>query len=276
MHNSPHKTTAFVEIDNSDPMMMAAGCSNKIVARTKFERYRRIKPQTLAKMMKDFDYDDDRMFDESDGGILIQPHHNMFAEEAKDTKDAYEVESTYSNKTTQSVASIFESNAEFYDSIERQKKGNTKKFDTMSYAPTEDIMNSTSGILLLDLRDAEEYSMSHIKGAINWPSPNIARDKYVKPIWNYRNKEGKIILIYHENEKNVIEAAAMLVDKEFSNIYILTNGFDTFAEEHSEYIEGKGAYSATGDDLSGTQKSSLSYTGHYKKNVKALASCPRF
>ena len=279
MHSSPHKAPAFVEIDNSDSMMMAAGCSNKIVARTKFERYRRIKPKTLAKMMRDFNVDDDRMFDESDGGMLIKPHHNMFAEESKDAQqETFEVESTFSNKTTQSVASIFESNAEFYESIEKQGKGKSKKFDTMSLAPTEDILASASAILLLDLRDVEDYKLSHIKGAINWPSPNIARDKYVQPIWSYRNKEDRIILIYHESEKEVIKAAEMLVEKEFSNIYILNNGFDTFVEESPEFVEGKVTFSSGANDLDGTQKPSLSYTGKHnlKKNVKPLTSCPHF
>lgn len=154
----------------------------------------------------------------------------------KEKSDDYEVESTYSNKTTQSVASIFASNAEFYESIE--SKGKTKKFEMMSVAPTEDLMSSTSSILLIDLRDLEDYKQSHIKGAINWPAPNIVRDKFLKIIWQYRNKEGKIIVIYHENEKLVIESAELMVDKDFSNLYILTNGYEIFAEENPEFIQG--------------------------------------
>lgn len=238
MHSSPHKAGAFISIDNRDPEMMAAGQSKKILARTRFERYKRIKPQTLSKLMKDYNFedDDDRMFEEEDGGIMLKPHYNLFAEEKKEKTDDYELESTYSNKTTQSVASIFASNAEFYESIEN--KGKSKKFETMSVAPTEDLMSTTSSILLIDLRDKEDYKQSHIKGSINWPSPNIVRDKFLKIIWNYRNKEGKIIVIYHENEKLVIEAAELMVDKDFNNLYILTNGYDIFAEENPEFIQG--------------------------------------
>lgn len=277
MHSSPAKAPAFVEVDNSDPLMMAAGFSNKIVSRTKFERYKRIKPQTLAKMMRDFNKDDDRMLDEDDSGILRPAYHNMFAEEVKaDTHADYEIESTFSSKTTQSVASIFESNAEFYESIEKQK-GKSKKFDTMSMTPTEDIFRSTSSILLLDLRDVEDFKISHINGAINWPSPNIARDKFIKPIWNYRNKEGKIILVYHENEKKVIEAAEMLVEKEFKNIFILTNGFDAFVEEAPEFVEGKVTFvEAPAEDLSASKKLGSSIKYGHKKPVKSLSSCPRF
>lgn len=203
--------------------------------------------------------------EDSDGGILLKQHHNLFAEEEKGShKHGYDAESVYSTRTTESVASIFASNAEFYDSI-NNKKSNTKKFETMSCTPTEDLMENTSSMLLLDLRDTEDYKLSHVKGAINFPAPNIARDKFIKQIWQFRNKEDKIIIVYHEDEKKVIDAAELLVEKEFSNIYILTNGFDAFAEENPEFIEGKTAY------LSNKAHTS---TFNYKKPVKSLTDCP--
>ena len=207
------------------------------------------------------------MFEESEDGILIREHRNMFAEESKDTaKYAHDTESVYSTKTTESVATIFASNAEFYDSIGSKKTG-TKKFDTMSYAPTEALLSGTSAILLLDLRDPEQYKLSHIKGSINFPSPNIARDKFIMKIWEFKNKEEKIIIIYHEDEKKVIEAAELLVEKEFANIYIMANGFDAFADENPDFIEGKTAYLANKEATS---------TFSTKKPVKSLTSCPRF
>ena len=145
------------------------------------------------------------------------------------------------------------------------KKNNTKKFETASLAPTEDLLESTSSMLLLDLRDVEDYRMSHIKGAISFPSPNITRDKFTKAIWLYRNQEDKIIIIYHEDEKKVIDAAELLVEKEFENIYILSNGFEAFADENPELIEGKSAY------VSNNIQSS---TFNYKKPVKSLTDCP--
>ena len=207
------------------------------------------------------------MFEESEDGILLREHRNMFAEESKDgVKYGHDTESVYSTKTTESVALIFASNAEFYESMEG-KKGGTKKFDTMSYAPTEALLSGTSAILLLDLRDPEQYKLSHIKGSINFPSPNIARDKFTLKIYEFKNKEERIIIIYHEDEKKVIEAAELLVEKEFSNVYIMANGFDAFADENPDFIEGKTAYIANKE---------LTSTFSTKKPVKSLTSCPRF
>lgn len=193
---------------------------------------------------------------------MLKQHYNLFAEEKKDRleKLGYEGESVYSNRTTESVASIFAANAEFIDSM-TGKTNHTNKFETMSAAPTEDILQNTSSMLLLDLRDVEDYRMAHVKGAISFPSPNIARDKFIKQIWHYKNKEDKIIIIYHEDEKSVIEAAELLVEKEFKNVYIMTSGFEIFAEENPELIEGKNAYVNNNIQTS---------TFSYKKPVKSL------
>ena len=205
------------------------------------------------------------MYEEDDGGIVLTQHRNLFAEEQKSPSHrGYGAESVYSNRTTESVATIFADNAEYLESVEG-KKNHTKKFETMSATPTEDIMGSTSSMLLLDLRDVEDYRMAHIKGALSFPSPNIARDKYIKPIWQYRNKEDKIIIIYHEDEKKVIEAAELMVEKEFQNLFIMNNGFEAFAEENPELIEGKNAYV-------NNNKHTSTFTT--KKPVKPLTDCP--
>jgi rhodanese-related sulfurtransferase len=202
------------------------------------------------------------MYEESDGGILLKQHYNLFAEDKKEEHERFsrETESVYSNKTTESVASIFAANADFLGSM-TGKTNHANKFETMSNAPTEDILQNTSAMLLLDLRDLEDYRMAHIKGAISFPSPNIARDKFIKQIWQYKNKEDKIIIIYHEDEKHVIDAAELLVEKEFKNAFIMTSGFEVFAEENPEFIEGKNAYITNNIQTS---------TFNYKKPVKSL------
>jgi centrosomal protein CEP41 len=41
--------------------------------------------------------------------------------------------------------------------------------------------------LLLDLRDPEEYELWRIKEAINFPAPNIARDKVIPELYRFKN-----------------------------------------------------------------------------------------
>mmetsp|Transcript_28606 Transcript_28606/g.25317 ORF Transcript_28606/g.25317 Transcript_28606/m.25317 type:complete len:227 (+) Transcript_28606:236-916(+) len=224
-------------------------------------------------MMKDYNQEnDDRLYEDSYGGILLKQHSNLFAEEKKeDIISDYDMESVYSNKTTESVASIFQSNADFYHTMDG-KKNKTKVYDAASVAPTEDILESTSSILLLDLRDVEDYKRAHIKGAISFPSPNIKRDKFTKAIWMYKNKEDRIIIIYHEDEKKVIDAAELMVEKGFQNIYILSNGFDLFAEDSLGFFGGKISFiEGTGAYVNNNMETS---TYNSKKQVKSLVDCP--
>jgi len=51
--------------------------------------------------------------------------------------------------------------------------------------------------VLIDLREPEEYEQFHIKEAINFPGPNITRDKFIPQVLSYKNKENKIIVVYH-------------------------------------------------------------------------------
>ena len=44
-------------------------------------------------------------------------------------------------------------------------------------------------VLLLDLRDPEEYELTHIKGAINYQAANITRDKLIPELFAFKNRE---------------------------------------------------------------------------------------
>ncbi len=85
--------------------------------------------------------------------------------------------------------------------------------------PDEDSVSQTSGLtsitiktcqlpvgvdtdfLLIDLREPEDYAKFHIREAINFPGPNIKRDKWIPQLMQYKNKENRIIVVYHYDEK---------------------------------------------------------------------------
>ena len=55
--------------------------------------------------------------------------------------------------------------------------------------------------LLLDLRDPEEYDLWRIKEALNYPAPNIGRDKLIPELFRFRNQPDKLIIIYMGDER---------------------------------------------------------------------------
>lgn len=68
---------------------------------------------------------------------------------------------------------------------------------------TTDMLGITSDtkFILLDLRDEDEYKQWHIKEAINFPAPNISRDKVFSQLLRFKNKTDKIIVVYMADER---------------------------------------------------------------------------
>jgi centrosomal protein CEP41 len=93
--------------------------------------------------------------------------------------------------------------------------------------------------LLLDLREPDEYEQYHIKEAVNFPGPNIKRDKFIPQLLTYKNKENKIIVVYHFDEKAGIDYAKEMYEKGYDNIYLLSCGVEGFAQEIQDGLEGK-------------------------------------
>ena len=60
---------------------------------------------------------------------------------------------------------------------------------------------------MLDLREVQDYEMFHIKESISFPGANLARDKVIPELYRFKNKEGKLIIIYDFDEKKGIPSA---------------------------------------------------------------------
>lgn len=51
------------------------------------------------------------------------------------------------------------------------------------------------------MRDEDEYKKFHIREAINFPAPNISRDKTFGQLLRFKNNPDKIIVIYMNDER---------------------------------------------------------------------------
>ena len=93
--------------------------------------------------------------------------------------------------------------------------------------------------LLLDLRDPEEYDLWRIKESLNYPAPNIGRDKMIPELFRFKNQPDKLIIIYMSDERKGTQAAQLFFEKGFENVYLLSGGIETFLEEFHHLCEGK-------------------------------------
>jgi len=79
---------------------------------------------------------------------------------------------------------------------------------------------------LLDLRDPEEYEFWRIKEALNYPAPNIGRDKIIPELYRFKNKANKLIIIYMGDERKGTAAATLMTEKGYENCFLLSGGID--------------------------------------------------
>ena len=100
------------------------------------------------------------------------------------------------------------------------------------------ITDQTS-FLLLDLRDPEEYEHWRIRESINFPATNIARDKMIPELFRFKNKPDKLIIVYHTDERKGTQAANLMAEKGYDNVFLLSGGIDQFNEEFNSLVEGK-------------------------------------
>ena len=109
----------------------------------------------------------------------------------------------------------------------------------MTVKTTQLPMNLDTEFLLLDMREPEDYEDFHIREALSYPGTNIKRDKHMPELYAHKNKESKIIVVYHFDEKFGIEYANEFFEKGYDNIYLLNGGIEGFAQNVEGLVEGK-------------------------------------
>jgi centrosomal protein CEP41 len=105
---------------------------------------------------------------------------------------------------------------------------------------TTDMLGITSQtkFILLDLREEEDYKKWHIKESINFPAPNITRDKTFGQLLRFKNQSDKIIVVYMYDERSGTHYAKILHEKGFDNVYLLSGGIEKFYETNTDLVEG--------------------------------------
>ena len=66
----------------------------------------------------------------------------------------------------------------------------------------------------------------------------MRRDQVQSDLYNFRNKEGHLIILYCDDERISLDAAKLLVQRGTDNIFLLTGGLFEFALDYSNLVEG--------------------------------------
>lgn len=179
--------------------------SDQLIAKRKGENFGRIKVSTLAKFLSEV-HNEESVF-----GLMTASQKD---EENKENWDA--------RSTTSSLMSV---GAESVNS---------------AVTCTTDMLGITSEtkFILLDLREEEDYKKWHIKESINFPAPNITRDKTFGQLLRFKNIPDKIIVVYMYDERSGTHYSKILHEKGFDNVYLLSGGIEKFYEANPSLVEG--------------------------------------
>uniref|UniRef100_A0A8C9ZBQ4 Centrosomal protein 41 n=1 Tax=Sander lucioperca TaxID=283035 RepID=A0A8C9ZBQ4_SANLU len=90
--------------------------------------------------------------------------------------------------------------------------------------------------LLLDVRDRDQYDRCHIISAHSFPIATLSRtmNPYTKDVLEYKNTAGKIIIVYDEDERIASQAATVMCERGFENLFLLSGGLKVIAQRFPE------------------------------------------
>jgi centrosomal protein CEP41 len=184
--------------------------SDQLISKRKSELFKRLKGSTIIKLLKSAkENQTESIYNLGNGEQNINNQNN------EDQKD--------DNKSVVS---------------QQTNKSNMTNVTAVTYA-TEMLGNlSEIDFIILDLSEESEYDRVHIIEAVSFPAVNISRDKFTQQLIMMKNKPGKMIIMYHTDERNGIPYANNFFQKGYDNVYFLSGGIEDFAKYHPEYLDG--------------------------------------
>ena len=207
--NPKYKQVSKV-IDTGTTIKNSQFMSDQLISKRKSELFKRLKGSTIIKLLK--------------------------SAKDKQTESIYNLGNGEPNMNNQNVEEQKDDNKSVIS--QQTNKSNITNVTAVTYA-TEMLGNlSEIDFIILDLREESEYDRVHVIEAVNFPAVNISRDKFTQQLIMMKNKPGKMIILYHTDERNGIPYANNFFQKGYDNVYFLSGGIEEFEKYYPEYLDG--------------------------------------
>lgn len=123
-----------------------------------------------------------------------------------------------------SLSSMIGCNSKNNDNKAIHQSKNSKGYENIDSKETEELSNQTENVLVIDVRDDDEYDRGHLVNAINIPYDDDFKSE-LRDITDYKDKT---VLIYGNSGNKSEQAAGKLVDNGFKNVKNSTKGIDEY------------------------------------------------
>ena len=195
-------------IDTGNTIKSTQFMSDQLISKRKSEMFKRVKGSTIIKLIK--------------------------AAQENQKESIYNLGSGEPNLSQQEVPK------DDNQSIASQQtaKSNITNVTAVTYATYMLGNLSEIDFIILDLRETCDYERIHLKEAISFPAVNITRDKFTNQMIMMKNKPGKMIILYHNDERSGIPYANNFFQKGYDNVYFLSGGIEEFSKNFPDHLEG--------------------------------------
>eukprot|EP00794_Sanderia_malayensis_P005924 gene5924-6610_t len=205
----------------------------------KDEIFKRMKASTFAQLVLqvaevvNLELERERL---STAGTLIDETGNGYSHDVPPLPlDKEDVDKTPPNSSRSTLQEVISGVGEM-----QMKESNTNETPRQNADLVEFEVPETSSLpyLLLDVRDKDAFDQCHIIGAQNYPSAMLSRsvNYFTKDILDYldnkqKNKAGKIIVLYDEDERIAPGCATIFVQRDVENVLMLSGGMKVISKK---------------------------------------------
>lgn len=109
----------------------------------------------------------------------------------------------------------------------------------VSVIETDTTVDEARDLILLDLRDSEDYERCRLPLAISFPAQMINRDQFPPELHRCKRDVSKLLVVYHNNDQSTAGVATLLVQKGWDLVHALNGGFEEMIQSYPEVLEGE-------------------------------------
>jgi centrosomal protein CEP41 len=153
---------------------------DQLIAKRRGEKFKRIKCSTLARLLVQNTTQEESIYQLGQG-------------------DGMDSVSVVAGQNAQMAPNMNEESKDNQSNV--SMRTGVSQATAVTYATEMIGITAQTSFLLLDLRDQDEYNLWRIKESINFPAPNIARDKMIPELFRFKNQPDKLIIVYMLDER---------------------------------------------------------------------------
>jgi len=109
----------------------------------------------------------------------------------------------------------------------------------VSIVDSDTTVDQLRDLVLLDLREEQDFEQCRLPLAVSYPAARINRDQISPELYQCKRNASKLLVVYHDNDQSSAAVATLLLQKGWETVYVLSGGFEEMLQSYPEVLEGQ-------------------------------------